>query len=88
MHIIETNSLREINKTEISKKSNLYKYKSHQNWFWTNNYFLYGLQKYSASSGNRTRAARVAGEHSTTKPTMLSLRVNLESKNIKYNKFE
>ena len=25
-----------------------------------------------ASSGNRTRAARVAGEHSTTEPTMLS----------------
>ncbi len=25
----------------------------------------------SASSGNRTRAARVAGEHSTTEPTML-----------------
>ena len=24
-----------------------------------------------ASSGNRTRAARVAGEHSTTEPTML-----------------
>lgn len=27
---------------------------------------------HSASSGNRTRAARVAGEHSTTEPTMLS----------------
>ena len=26
----------------------------------------------AASSGNRTRAARVAGEHSTTEPTMLS----------------
>ena len=26
-----------------------------------------------ASSGNRTRATRVAGEHSTTEPTMLSL---------------
>ena len=25
-----------------------------------------------ASSGNRTRAARVAGEHSTTEPTMLT----------------
>jgi hypothetical protein len=25
----------------------------------------------AASSGNRTRAARVAGEHSTTEPTML-----------------
>ena len=25
----------------------------------------------NASSGNRTRAARVAGEHSTTEPTML-----------------
>ena len=28
--------------------------------------------KLIASSGNRTRAARVAGEHSTTEPTMLS----------------
>ena len=27
--------------------------------------------KMFASSGNRTRAARVAGEHSTTEPTML-----------------
>ncbi len=37
-----------------------------------------------ASSGNRTRAARVAGEHSTTEPTMLTccqldnIRLNLE----------
>jgi hypothetical protein len=30
------------------------------------------LKKNSASSGNRTRAARVAGEHSTTEPTMLT----------------
>ena len=30
------------------------------------------LKKLSASSGNRTRAARVAGEHSTTEPTMLA----------------
>ena len=32
-----------------------------------------------ASSGNRTRAARVAGEHSTTEPTMplLQLHENL-----------
>ena len=29
-------------------------------------------QNVIASSGNRTRAARVAGEHSTTEPTMLS----------------
>ena len=28
-------------------------------------------EKKFASSGNRTRAARVAGEHSTTEPTML-----------------
>ena len=27
-------------------------------------------EKMFASSGNRTRAARVAGEHSTTEPTM------------------
>ena len=30
-----------------------------------------GQKLLSASSGNRTRAARVAGEHSTTEPTML-----------------
>ena len=30
------------------------------------------IQKELASSGNRTRAARVAGEHSTTEPTMLT----------------
>ena len=29
------------------------------------------MRKKFASSGNRTRAARVAGEHSTTEPTML-----------------
>ena len=29
-------------------------------------------KKKIASSGNRTRAARVAGEHSTTEPTMLT----------------
>ena len=28
-------------------------------------------QKKDATSGNRTRAARVAGEHSTTEPTLL-----------------
>ena len=33
---------------------------------------LRDLNKF-ASSGNRTRAARVAGEHSTTEPTMLSM---------------
>ena len=32
------------------------------------------LKKEIASSGNRTRAARVAGEHSTTEPTMLRYR--------------
>ena len=30
-------------------------------------------RKRFASSGNRTRAARVAGEHSTTEPTMLDI---------------
>ena len=30
------------------------------------------MKKTFASSGNRTRAARVAGEHSTTEPTMPS----------------
>ena len=30
-----------------------------------------------ASSGNRTRAARVAGEHSTTEPTMLTYKPEL-----------
>ena len=29
-------------------------------------------QKKCASAGNRTRAARVAGEHSTTEPPMLT----------------
>ncbi len=33
--------------------------------------------KFYASSGNRTRAARVAGEHSTTEPTMLALEMRL-----------
>ena len=32
---------------------------------------FYQKTKLYASSGNRTRAARVAGEHSTTEPTML-----------------
>ena len=32
------------------------------------------IKKVCASSGNRTRAARVAGEHSTTEPTMLRYR--------------
>ena len=39
-------------------------------------------RKIFASSGNRTRAARVAGEHSTTEPTMptyLSLKGQLRS---------
>ena len=35
------------------------------------NLFWLAGQKRLASSGNRTRAARVAGEHSTTEPTML-----------------
>ena len=38
-----------------------------------------------ASSGNRTRAARVAGEHSTTEPTMLLLRLELQLQDIKGN---
>ena len=29
-------------------------------------------KKFPATSGNRTRAARVAGEHSTTEPTLLA----------------
>ena len=35
---------------------------------------LPNYEKKFASSGNRTRAARVAGEHSTTEPTMLHLK--------------
>ena len=31
------------------------------------------FHKKCASAGNRTRAARVAGEHSTTEPPMLTL---------------
>ena len=38
-------------------------------------------KKYFASSGNRTRAARVAGEHSTTEPTMLRWKARLPSRN-------
>ena len=34
-------------------------------------YIIFKWQKTLASSGNRTRAARVAGEHSITEPTML-----------------
>ena len=34
---------------------------------------LWQEEKIIASSGNRTRAARVAGEHSTTEPTMLQI---------------
>ena len=33
---------------------------------------LPNYEKKFASSGNRTRAARVAGEHSTTEPTLLT----------------
>ena len=35
----------------------------------------FGETKRLASSGNRTRAAHVAGEHSTTEPTMLTIRI-------------
>ena len=40
---------------------------------------LAAIAKHFASSGNRTRAARVAGEHSTTEPTMLSYARSLAS---------
>ena len=43
-----------------------------------------------ASSGNRTRAARVAGEHSTTEPTMLHVMISGLSNNyitINYKNF-
>ena len=36
----------------------------------------FARSKKIASSGNRTRAARVAGEHSTTEPTMLTRRLD------------
>ena len=36
----------------------------------TGNWSSYDGEKNIASSGNRTQAARVAGEHSTTEPTM------------------
>ena len=36
----------------------------------------FGKTKVLASSGNRTRAARVAGEHSTTEPTMLTSKID------------
>ena len=38
--------------------------------FFSRNLSEDGNKKVAASSGNRTRAARVAGEHSTTEPTM------------------
>ncbi len=41
-------------------------------------------QNDNASSGNRTRAARVAGEHSTTEPTMLDIN-NQNSLRLKFN---
>ena len=45
-------------------------------WPKAENQNLFGkFTKLIASSGNRTRAARVAGEHSTTEPTMLSYRL-------------
>ena len=37
------------------------------------------IQKKLASSRNRTRATRVAGEHSTTEPTMLTCYVSFQS---------
>ena len=37
----------------------------------------------AATSGNRTRAARVAGEHSTTEPTLLAQRVAAYAKILK-----
>ena len=37
-------------------------------------------KKYTASSGNRTRAARVAGEHSTTEPTMLDKKMMVNNR--------
>ena len=45
---------------------------------WNTCYFIIEqivLKNKAASSGNRTRAARVAGEHSTTEPTMLAYSV-------------
>ena len=36
-------------------------------------------KKESASAGNRTRAARVAGEHSTTEPPMLVRTTGLQA---------
>ena len=39
-----------------------------------------GKKKKFASAGNRTRAARVAGEHSTTEPPMLLLCSDIEIK--------
>jgi hypothetical protein len=50
------------NENAKSTKLNFCKYKKNN----TQN-----VKKIFASSGNRTRAARVAGEHSTTEPTML-----------------
>ena len=37
------------------------------------NYFMEAVNVKVALAGNRARAARVAGEHSTTEPPMLSI---------------
>jgi hypothetical protein len=37
------------------------------------NIFYFTLDKKNALAGNRTRAARVAGEHSTTEPPVLRI---------------
>ena len=38
---------------------------------------IWSKQNFAATSGNRTRAARVAGEHSTTEPTLLAYEVTV-----------
>ena len=43
-------------------------------------YVLYCKMKIFATSGYRTRAARVAGEHSTTEPTLLTCSTCLTKK--------
>ena len=50
---------------------------------------IYKIEEKSALSGNRTRAARVAGEHSTTEPTMLtcSLHRKLKDNFLNYRSF-
>ena len=50
---------------------NMYKFFHQKHCFKPKNIYILMVWQTFATSGNRTRAARVAGEHSTTEPTLL-----------------